>query len=489
MKKGLCFLKSIELDRPSSNDKRADYERLKDSLQTGELSLSVDLLKELPTLLREKDFFLKPVLFQMDKRHILLDLSSEQCYGIAIDIGTTNLMASLYDFVTAKKLTTFSIQNPQVLLEADILGRMHHAMIHNVEKLQRLLLDGINKLITSICEDTWITPEKIYVATVSANTVMTHFLLGLDVRYIPVEPYIPVVHCPEILRAREIGIHINREGLIYIFPNAGSYVGGDIIAGIIATELYKRERPSILIDVGTNAEVVIGNSDWILVGAGAAGSALEGGIISSGMRAEEGAIYRVDIDDRDRAIHYKTIKDTPPKGICGSGVIDLVAELYRTGIIDNRGKIRAETDYIKEKEGRLFIEIADSIGITEREIENFLRSKAAMFTSIYVLVKSIGLNFSDIENIYIAGALGSGVRIERAQTLGMLPLIDKDRFISVGNSALKGAEMLLTDSALITDIRDVQSKITYHEMNTDRDFMSHYPSALFIPHGEIEMLR
>lgn len=488
MKKGLCFIESIEIDRPSSNDKRADYERLKDSLQTDELSLSLDLLKTLPGVLREKDFFLKPALFQMDNRHILLELFSEQCLGIAIDIGTTNLVASLYDFVAAEKLSTFTIQNPQVSFGADILSRIHHAMVHNVEELQRPLIDGINRLITSVCKDAGVVPENIYAVALCANTVMTHFLLGLEVRYIPVEPYIPVVHCPEILRAREIGIHINKEGLIYIFPNAGSYVGGDIIAGIIATELYKKKRPSILIDVGTNAEVVIGNKDWILVGAGAAGPALEGGIISSGMLAEEGAIYRIDIDDRDRSIKYKTLKDTPPRGICGSGVIDLVAELYRTGIIDNRGKIKEYTDYIREKEGSLFIEITDSIGITEREIENFLRSKAAMFTSIYVLVRSIGLEFSDIERIYITGALGSGVRVEKAQTLGMLPLIDKDRFISVGNSALKGAEMLLTDSALITDIRDVQSRITYHEMNTDRDFMRLFPSALFIPHGEVAML-
>ncbi|NOY64541.1 MAG: ATP-binding protein [Nitrospirae bacterium] len=488
MKQGLCFIKSIELDRPSSNDKRADYERLKESLQTDELSLSLDLLKTLPGVLREKDFFLKPVLFHMDGRHILLELFSEQCLGVAIDIGTTNLVASLYDFVTAEKLSVFTIQNPQLSFGVDILSRIHYAMVHNVEELQRALIEGINKLIISVCKDAGVVPENIYAASVCANTVMTHFLLGLEVRYIPVEPYIPVVHCPEIIRAREIDIHINREGLIYIFPNAGSYVGGDIIAGIIATELHRRESTSILIDVGTNAEVVIGNRDWILVGAGAAGPALEGGIISSGMMAEDGAIYRIDIDDRDRSIKYKTIKDTPPRGICGSGVIDLVAELYRTGIIDNRGRIKERTDYIKEKEGHLFIEIADSIGITEREIENFLRSKAAMFTSIYVLVRSIGLSFSDIERIYIAGALGSGVRVEKAQTLGMLPLIDKDRFISVGNSALKGAEMFLMDASLIAEIRDVQSRITYHEMNTDRDFMMLFPSALFIPHAEPEML-
>ncbi len=488
MSRPLCTIYETRLDRPSLTDKRADFERLKDFFRREELSLSLEDLRKLPALLREGDFLLSPVVFQDERGVRILELQGKRCYGIALDIGTTNLVASLYDLVAERRLSTASLENPQVAFSEDILGRIHYAMLHGLDELHEALVDGVNRLVERLCDHSGIDPDGIYCATLSANTVMTHFLLGLEVRYIPVEPYIPVIHSPWLINASECGIRINKKGLLYTFPNAGSYVGGDIVAGILATGLHKRQRPSILIDVGTNAEVVIGNRDRILVSAGAAGPALEGGILRSGMRAEGGAIYRIEINDHDRTIKYRTIKDEPPRGICGSGVIDLVAELYRTGIIDSRGRIRTKTSYIRQRDGESFIEITESVAISEREIENFLRSKAAMFTSIYVLVKSLGLEFSDIENIYIAGALGSGVRVENAQLLGMLPRIDKERYIAAGNTALKGSELVLANSDMLKEVRDIHGRITYHEMNTDGEFMRLFPSALFIPHAEPAIL-
>ncbi len=486
----LVFSLDLELSEPTEQDKRADFERLKEASGLMDLQPTLQALRELPSCLRQSGFRITPVFSVCTYGYRLIAPSSPELYGLSIDIGSTNIVIELYDLKNRVSLKRHHFKNPQCKFGQDILSRIHHAMAGKHQRLHRSLIESINREITSLCEKQGIKKQHIFAVCIAGNTVMSHFTLGLEVSHIPVSPYIPVVSSGLFFNARQLEIDINPDATVFLFPNAGSYVGGDIISGILATGIHRAEHPQVLIDVGTNAEIVIGTKDWILVGAGAAGPALEGGILSSGTVAKEGAIYRIEIKDSG-TVSYKTIGDSPPVGICGSGVIDLVAELFRAGFIDQRGRF-TDVAPLEEIGGEKTFVVAKNekavIGINEREIENFLRSKAAMFTSLYVLTQSLGIGFGDIERFYIAGALGSGVNLQNAQVLGMLPQIPQERFQPVGNSSLKGAERLLLDASLLKEIEHIHSIITYREMNTDNEFMKEFPSARFIPHTNPEKL-
>jgi uncharacterized 2Fe-2S/4Fe-4S cluster protein (DUF4445 family) len=319
---------------------------------------------------------------------------------------------------------------------------------------------------------------------------MSHFFLGLDVSSIPVDPFVPAVRTPGFLSASELQLQMNPEAPVYVFPNAGSYVGGDITAGILASGMFRSERTSILIDVGTNAEVVIGNSDWMIVGAGAAGPALEEGISRIGKRAKKGIVYDVEI--REGIISCRTFDQGRPEGICGSGMVSLVYELYKEGMIDKSGTL-LDNEHIISVDGEKAFSIAcdcsDALSITQKEIQNFMKSKAAMFTLLLVLTRSVGILFKDIENVYVSGALGTGINAEKAVGIGMLPAWPAERVQSLGNSSLKGALMLLGNSYLMGTVNDIVAKITYKPMNDDPEFMQEYLGAVFIPHTNPEMLK
>ncbi len=483
MSRPLAFVRELVLPVPGPEDKRADLERLLDTLDLEPIVVPLRVLRALPDTVRQREYKINPVIGVTEDGYSLISVHTDSCvFGVAIDIGTTNMVASLWDLSRSRRLGHLGLTNPQSILGADLLSRIHHCMLHRDSLPHRLLIEGVNTLLERLTEASGLRPSQVHACCIATNTVMSHFLLDLDVAHIPVEPYVPVVHRPGVRLAEEIGLKINPSSVVYIFPNAGSYVGGDILSGIIATGIHRSEETSVLIDVGTNAEVVVGNRDWLLVGAGAAGPALEEGVLASGMRAEEGAIYRVDIGDD--GVRFRTIGDSPPKGICGSGVVDLIAELYRTGRIDPFGRFTEKTEVVI-RDGERFFQICGSrgglIGVSEREIENFLRSKAALYTTLRVLLEGVGLNFSDIKTYYIAGALGSGVRVEKAQLLGMLPGVPSERFVAMGNTSLKGAEKVLQDSALLTEVKEVLSKVTYREMNAEPMFMNYFPSAIPIP--------
>ncbi len=482
------------LDRPSPSDKTADSDRLIKYLfrhldSHFPIVINLDILKELPFYLRKNDFLVKIAIAFTEREIKILDLlnnnGEDKVYAVAIDIGTTNIVGSLFEISSYQKLAYGEIENPQISFGLDVLNRLHYAMLGKAKDLNQLILDGINELIRDLSIRANVKQSKIYAAIFAGNTIMSHFLLNLSVENIPIEPYIPVCNKFQWLEARDVGINIHPNGLVYIFPNVGSYVGGDIIAGILTSGLYKQELPSILIDVGTNAEIVFGCKEWILVGSGAAGPALESGISDIGMRAIEGAIYSFNIDDESN-IQYKTIGSKPPKGVCGSGMIELISEMFKAGIIDNQGKFRIFSKRIIDINGEKGFVIYSSedkkLVITNRDIENFLRSKAAMFSSLYVIVKSVGLNFKDINKVYISGAFGKGIDAQKAMRIGMIPKIDIDKFIPLGNSSLRGAEMLLMNRDLLGDIEQICNLITYKEMNTESEFMKEFPGALFIPH-------
>jgi len=489
---------SLSLDKPSNTDKRADRERLVDGLVNeigNELAFEIDLgdLRELPFALRENDYRVTLTLGFLRDRVKVVSLRKSSPYAIAIDIGTTNLVASLFDIEKLQKIGHMELENPQIIVGLDVLTRVHAAMGGKGEELHQLMMKGINDLISRVCAACAARETDICAAVIAGNTIMTHFLLNLSVDNIPMEPYIPVSHRFDFIAPDSIGLNINRKGIVYVFPNAGSYVGGDIISGILSSGLYKAREPSLLVDVGTNAEIVMGCDEWIVVGAGAAGPALESGISEIGMRALEGAVHEVEITSDTHEVMFKTVGGKEPRGVCGSGMIELVSELYNAGIIDGHGKFNKVSNRVVEFDGHkgfLLYGAGDrQLIIKDLDIENFLRSKAAMFASLYVIVKSVGLSFGDINRVYVSGAFGNGINTEKAVRIGMIPAIDKRKFVALGNSSLTGAEKLLLNRHLLAEIDRICEIINYREMNTDGEFMREFPAALFIPHTTPEVLQ
>lgn len=416
---------------------------------------------------------------------------SPPSFSIALDLGTTNLAASLYDNVSERVISEVKVENPQISFGSDILTRMHHAMLDKEEEVCRHLIEGVNTAINKLCDDAGISGQDIHALVAAGNTAMSHFFLGLDVSSIPVTPFVPEVKKPGFFNASELGININPEALVYVLPNAGSYVGGDIIAGIIVSGMFESDEVSILIDVGTNAEIVIGNKDWLLVGAGAAGPALEEGIAGIGKRAESGIIYDVEIKGGE--MKCRTFNDAPPEGICGSGMISLIYEMYSAGIIGNDGILDPEHKGVNVTDGvsayTIPCAMRSGLAIKQTEIDNFLRSKAAMFTLLLVMLRSVGLSFGDIKKVYVAGALGNGIDAKKASGIGMLPAWSPDVIVPLGNASLKGAQMILKDSGLLSLEDKITDSITYKHMHDDPEFMKEFGGAIFIPHTNPNLLK
>jgi uncharacterized 2Fe-2S/4Fe-4S cluster protein (DUF4445 family) len=492
----LAFTLNVELPHPSPEDKLADAERLKEALMTlgfSSVSIPLYLLRRLPDELRKNNFSVVVVIGHDECGFRVLDINRSKIYGIALDIGTTTLECALFELDSRKRLDVLETENPQICFGADVLSRVQMAMTGKGMELTESLREGVNRLVLNICSKNDISSKDIYAMTVAGNTIMSHFFLGLDVRNIPIAPYTPAINSAVFCAADEIGISIHPNAAVYVLPNAGSYVGGDIISGMICMELHKQDTPVLFMDVGTNVELTLGCKHWIMVGAGAAGPALEGGVADIGKKAEQGTISRVEIDRRTKAPKLSVIGDGEPEGICGSGLIDLVSELYAANIIDQAGRFNRQEKGVIMQDGvpayQLYCGAGRELLFTQHELQNFLRSKAAMFAFLYVFLRLVGMRINDIGKIYVSGALGCGINIESAVNIGMLPDIARDKILLLGNSSLKGASMVLVDSSLLKDVEQIRSLITYREMGEDADLLNVLQGALFIPHTNPEMLR
>ncbi len=479
----------VQLPAPSVDDRRAYDQRLQEALGLGPVEIPLSVLKRFPALVLRSTVF-SGIIGRFGERNRLIDVGVERSYSIALDLGTTNLVALLYDNVAQKDVFMRSLENPQIVFGSDILTRMQHAMSNRATEVYQALTDGISNLITMLCQEAGIERHDIHAMTAAGNTVMTHFFLGLDISTIPVDPFVPVVRTPGFFNASELSLNINPEAMVYVFPNAGSYVGGDITAGVVASGMSLVDQTSILIDVGTNAEIVIGNKEWMIVGAGAAGPALEEGISRIGRRARKGIVYDVEIIDGK--ITCKTFDQGTPEGICGSGMVSLLYELYRAGMIDKSGSL-VDSEHITTVENEKAFSIgcgcSEALYITQAEIQNFMKSKAAMFTLLLVLTRSVGISFSDIRNVYVSGALGTGINPIKAIGIGMLPAWPAEIVKPLGNSSLEGARMLLVDGGLVHTINAIVEKITYKHMHDDPEFMKEFLGAVFIPHTNPELLK
>jgi uncharacterized 2Fe-2S/4Fe-4S cluster protein (DUF4445 family) len=497
------MIKTISLPRPSLSDNTADADRLiralKQELKTDRIGIELELLRELPVLLRKYDYHIRCLLFQDRKGYLLVSISgadeTKPLIGLAVDLGTTRVVLRLIDLIKGNTLGESTFDNPQIAIGPDILTRIHFADTEGgLEHLHALIINSINEELARLCQTCAITPKDVYLLSLAGNTAMTHLFMGLSPHRIIREPYIPVINTPEIMTACKLGIKANPLSKILIFPNIGSYFGGDLIAGILFSGMNLSEETAILVDVGTNAEVVIGNRHWMIACAGAAGPALEGGLSRMGMMAGPGVIDRASIRSDAHEFDIHTIDDKKPIGICGSGVIDLAACLFLSGMMDIRGKLvpAACGNRFKEKDdmGHLIVVPASEsatgkdLCLSQADLDSLKRSKAAMFTILETISGAVGLLLSDLKTFYVAGTFGCFINPKSAITIGMLPDLPLETFKPLGNSSLGGAVMALTQDCIKT-IDAIRNQITYLELNVNQDFMNRFSAAKFFPHTDI----
>ncbi|HDK43339.1 MAG TPA: DUF4445 domain-containing protein [Desulfobacteraceae bacterium] len=434
---------------------------------------------------------------------------------MALDLGTTHLEARLLDLPSGSSLAAGHSENRQIQYGADVLSRIHFATRSRdrIERdgeneglllLQKAVIASINDLAGELAARAGIKPAEIRALSVSGNTTMVHLFLGLNPYHICREPYIPLVNAPDPCHAVELGLDIFPQALVWILPGIGSYFGGDLISGILVSGLDQAESTGMLIDVGTNAEVVLGNRDWLIACAGAAGPALEGGVARMGMRAAPGAIEHVTIDTATWSLDYQTIDNAPAAGICGSGMIDLVAALYLARIIDIRGKFRVSPvpesaaheyflqQHLLREEGMTSFVVAPAaesaagrpVILSQIDLDAVMRSKAAMYAILSTLTSQVGVEFEELERIYVAGAFGKHIDPRQAITLGMLPDLPLSTYVPVGNSSLRGAERILLSEECRRRSMEIGRKITYIELNVNQEFMIRFSGSLFIPHTD-----
>ncbi|SDT83861.1 ASKHA domain-containing protein [Desulfobacula phenolica] len=501
-KKG--FVRTVFVERPSLNDNTADAQRLEkslmDELGADQILIPLHVLKHLPSNLRSWGFQAKAVLFKNRHSWILLDLLNpgydNPVLGTAIDIGTTRIVMSLIDLETGQQIGEQGFDNPQAGIGPDVLARIHYAnQPGGLDELNRLVIETVNHNIAALCEENGCSKEDVYLVTGAGNTAMTHLFLGIESFEIIKEPYIPCVNIPDTQSAGNLKLDINDRGAAFLFPNIGSYFGGDLIAGILYSELDKKEEPCLMVDVGTNAEIVVGNRDWLIACAGAAGPALEGGVSKMGMTAKPGVIDRVWIDPDSSDLKIHTIEDQKPIGICGSGMIDLAASLFLSKRIDIRGKFSKQVcgDRLFEREGIMAFVLVDEshsgtgkpICLSQVDLNSLTSSKAAMYTILEVIVKNTaGLEFEELQKFYVAGTFGSFINPVSAISIGMLPDIPISTFEVLGNSSLGGAKVLLQDPDAFERIMIIRQSITYIELNVNQEFMNMFSGAKFYPHTD-----
>jgi uncharacterized 2Fe-2S/4Fe-4S cluster protein (DUF4445 family) len=502
-KTGPPWVQTIALTPPSLQNNTADVDRLlnalKSRLKSNAIQVNLELLKLLPAILRQSEYHVRCTILKDRHRWVLVGVTPAEdqtvIAGLAIDLGTTRVVLRLMDLVDGRIIDESAFDNPQDTVGPDILARIHFAdQPDGLGKLNHLIIDGLNRAIAKICIANQLKPDNIFALAVAGNTTMTHLFLELDPQWIIREPYIPVVNSPETFNAQSLGIQINPHARALIFPNIGSYFGGDLIAGILFSEIYKSEATAILVDVGTNAEVVLGNQHWLMACAGAAGPALEGGVTRMGMTAGPGVIDKITIDPDSGKFNIHTIEDHTPKGICGSGVIDLAAQLFISGMVDIRGKLVASVcgDRLKDMDAianLVVVPAADSatgadLTISQADLDSLIRSKAAMYTILRTITASVGVALKDLEAFYVAGTFGSFINPASAITIGMLPDLPMERYKPLGNSSLGGAALALTSENCLDTIDAIRDRITYLELNVNQEFMNRFSAAKFLPHTD-----
>lgn len=507
----LIKLCKLNLPKPSIEYNTADVDRITNYIsQKEKINVIFDNLKlasNLPDMLRKNDWNVDCLIsekFCVNEENTVYNITCispkiDKVHAIAVDIGTTTVVVALVDILNLKILGVYSTLNQQIVYGSDVITRIIHSEQNDgLKELNQKVVYTINELIDIATKNAEVQLKDIYTAVVSGNSTMTHFFLNLPAKYIRREPYIPVVNKILPTDASQVGLMINPQGKVYCLPLVASYVGGDIVGGVVSCGIDVSDDLCVLLDLGTNGEIVVGNKDFLVSAACSCGPAFEGIGITSGMVATVGAIE--DIEIKDTEVKYKVIGDTKPVGICGSGLIDIPAELYKAGIIDRAGKFIKDNKVFKNRirendNGELEFVIVEKkftannqdIVITESDIENILRSKGAIFHGLYTLIKYLGLNLADIKKIYVSGGFGSFIDIKKAQVLGLFPDVEQEKFVISGNTSLLGAILFLLSSDARKRIYKVQQKMTYVDLSSLPMYMNEYTSSLFIPHTDLSL--
>jgi len=497
---------SLRLPPPSLDNNSSDLKRLRRELLKEEgiriSSCEYSTLKKLARAVRKNKGRIAAVLFKSEESWALLDVRAEEeggekIFGLACDIGTTTVVLQIVDLERGEIVGTAAGLNRQIMRGEDIISRIDYAQKPaRLRELRNLIAETINHLIEKAAQAGRISPSDIYSASFAGNTTMIHLFLNLDPRYLREEPYVPTLNDVPILSNRILRLKMNPEARAYFAPAVGSYVGGDITAGLLCTPILRDSSKIFLfIDAGTNGELVVGNKEWLMTCACSAGPAFEGGGIKCGLPATSGAIEKIRLNDKGEP-DYSVIGGTKPKGLCGSGMVDLLAELFVHGFIDRLGKFTEKTRQTRlsqneTDEGFLIEKPARGYGgrallITEKDIANLIRTKAAVFSACSLLLKNVGLTFDKIDALYIAGGFGRHLDVENAIRIGLLPDLGRDRFHYLGNTSLLGATLILLNGKNRAWVEDIAEDMTYLELNTESNYMNEYTGALFLPHTHLE---
>ena len=495
----------VTMSAPTLDDTMPDNERFTWAVEevTGmdKIRVPYSVIKKMAHVFRASDFHVKAVIRKTDKDVFVYDVlpASEEpvVAGIAIDIGTTSVSAIIIDMLNGAVLAKGSAGNGQIRYGADVINRISESgKPGGREKLQDAIIkETLNPLILNMCASAKIKPAQVYRLAIGANTTMNHLLMGVDADPVRMEPYIPTFFKTNSLFASDIGLKVNPDAHIILAPNIGSYVGGDITAGAFVSMIWNKPEFSIFIDLGTNGEIVFGNSDFMMSCACSAGPAFEGGDISCGMRATDGAIEAIKLDKETLEPTYSVIGDpgTKPVGLCGPGIIDMIAELFRCGVINPKGQIIREGRRIRRDEfgmGSYIIAFEEEAGsvkdveLTEADIDSFIRAKGAIFSAIRTMLSYCDFDISMIENVYVAGGIGSGINMGNAIEIGMFPDIPVEMYHYLGNTSLAGAYAMLYSTEAERKVYEIAQNMTYIELSNVPSYMDEFVAACFVPHTD-----
>ncbi|MDR3205334.1 MAG: ASKHA domain-containing protein [Deltaproteobacteria bacterium] len=502
----------ISVAPPSPTDNQSDLERISVALKAKDVSdndIELSALKRLPKAARDGDFKLWISVFDElplhdptripHKRILSFDPFSDGPlhYALAVDVGTTSVWARLINLQTGEALPSVGDLNAQIAHGEDVISRIVFAGRQDgLKRLQNRVVDTINGLLERYEHNYPNYRDRTYLMTVAGNTTMSHLLLGVEPKYIRLTPYVPAASSWPSLKAASLGLQLKPQTVLKVFPSVSSYVGGDIVSGVLASGFYQSSELTLFIDVGTNGEIVIGNKDWMTCAACSAGPAFEGGGVRCGMRAAPGAIENFLYEPETKKHYLGVIGGVSPAGLCGSGLINVAAELFRGGVINKQGRfVEGSSPLIRQGEdGWEYLlsphaqnSVDHDVVLTEIDMENLIRAKGAMFSGYQTLVESVGLEMKNLERVIIAGGFGRSLNIENAITLGLLPFLPVERFTYIGNSSLTGASMAALSGSVWRKAFEIKQSMTNFELSETPGYMDKYIASLFIPHTDASL--
>jgi len=492
----------LKMDPPTLENNLADCQRIRTRLEklagVSSVQTGLKVIQRMPRILRDSNYTVTATIGRRRGVAELMDIepgdTSAKNVIAVVDVGTSTIVVHLVDSATTETIGAEACFNSQATYGREVTARMMAAEKRGPQRLQHILVEDINSLISALAAARGVNPRDITAVVCAGNTAMMHFLLGLPTDNIRREPYIAVTTEPPPFRAAEVGIKINPRGLLLALPGIGGWVGGDLAAGILATGMHEMEGIGMLIDVGTNGEVIIGNSEWLIACSASAGPCLEGAGVKCGMMATRGAIEKVYLDGKD--IRYDVIGGGKPDGICGSGIIDIIAVMLKKGIIDRAGKLIKASDpglHFKKEHGRF--ELASKretlrgrpVCIFQEDIDNIVTAKAAIFAAAKIMLDRLDLKFSDVSTLMIAGGFGSYISLESATAIGLLPDLPEAKTLYVGNTSIWGAKLAALSGEARETLRDIVARTTYYDLMGTDDYVDQFQQAMFLPHTNIEL--